>query len=197
MDKKTIEAYNRLALKYDEETEDFWERFPRTFLDKFVEVARGEVLDIGSGPGRDGKILQESGLRVTCLDASEAMVRISSERGLKSVLGDFQYLPFTDEQFDAVWAYTSLLHVPKSQVGQALREIRRVMKPGGLLGVGMIEGTAEEYRETEKVPLPRWFSFYTKQEVEELLQQYQFTVLYFEVFKPRTRDYLNFVAKKY
>ena len=30
MDEKTIAAYNQLALKYDEETEDFWGRFPRT-----------------------------------------------------------------------------------------------------------------------------------------------------------------------
>lgn len=197
MDERTIDAYNKLGLKYDEETEDFWQRLPRTFLDKFIELARRDVLDVGSGPGRDGIIIQASGLTVTCLDASEAMVRLSSERGLKSVLGDFDHLPFADEEFDAVWAYTSLLHVPKSQVSQALREIWRVIKPDGILGLGMIEGTIEEYRETEKVPLTRWFSFYTTQEIEELLRQHHFAVVYFEVFKPRTKNYLNFIAKKF
>ena len=52
MDKKTIEAYNKMALEYDAQTVDFWERFPRTFLDEFVsQVGVGKrVLDVEVGP---------------------------------------------------------------------------------------------------------------------------------------------------
>jgi len=69
MDKKTIDTYNELAQEYDDETKDFWERFPRSILDKFIKLAKGSVLDVGSGPGRDGLILQQHGLSVTCIDA--------------------------------------------------------------------------------------------------------------------------------
>ena len=61
MDEKTIKTYNQMAKEYEDETVDFWKRFPRTFFDKFAELVKGKVLDVGSGPGRDGLLLKERG----------------------------------------------------------------------------------------------------------------------------------------
>src|SRR4051812_42476026 len=112
MDAKTIQAYNEEAENYDLGTEDFWDKFPRTFFDKFIELTKGRVLDIGSGPGRDGLMLKQSGLDITCLDASEAMIKLCQDKGLLGIVGDFSVLPFEDESFDGVWSYTAWLHVP-------------------------------------------------------------------------------------
>lgn len=198
MDPKTIKTYNKLAKEYDEETVDFWENFPRAFFDKFAELtkAKGKVLDVGSGPGRDGLLLKEKGLEVICLDASETMVKACQEKGLEAVEADFAKIPFEAKTFDGVWAYTSLLHVPKSEVEKGIQEVARVLKGGGILGLGMIEGEGEGYRETSGVGEPRWFSFYGKQELEELLQANGFRIVYFEEFKPRSKNYLNFIAVK-
>ncbi|MCX6701684.1 MAG: class I SAM-dependent methyltransferase, partial [Candidatus Zambryskibacteria bacterium] len=162
MDQKTINTYDELAEEYDKETVDFWNRFPRTIFDKFIGLTKGKVLDVGSGPGRDGSILKEAGLDVVCLDASESMIKLSKERGLNSVVGDFNSLPFKNESFEGVWAYTSLLHIPKSEVKKPLSEIQRVLKLGGIFGLGLIEGETELYRESSGVDKPRWFSFYKK-----------------------------------
>lgn len=196
MDQQTIQAYNQNAQNYDDETADFWDKFPRTFFDKFAELARGRILDVGCGPGRDGMMLKERGLEVTCLDASDSMVALCKERGLHSVIGDFLSMPFTDNSFDGAWAYTSLLHVPKTDVDIAFNEIGRVIKENGILGLGLIEGEAQEYRESTKVKMPRWFSYYTKEEVEKLLAKHNFKILYFETFKPNSKNYLNFIARK-
>lgn len=196
MDQLTIDTYNALAKAYDDETIDFWERFPRTFLDAFIERSGSSVLDVGSGPGRDGLLLQRAGKLVTCLDASEAMVRICSERGLTSVLADFNAIPFENGSFDAVWSYTALLHVPKSSVDLPLQEIARVLKPKGVFALGLIEGDTEGYKESSGVALPRWFSLYQKEEVEGLCKQSGFELIYFETFKPRSKNYLNFIFKK-
>mgnify|MGYP001601651957 CR=1 FL=1 len=197
MDQKTIDTYNKLAEEYDTETADFWDSFPHTFIDRFIALTGGRVLDVGSGPGRDGLILQKAGLDVVCLDASSAMVRLSASRGLESVKGDFNALPFPDESFDGVWAYTSLLHVPKFEVRKPIVEVHRVLKPDGVFGLGLIEGKEELYLENSGgMGRPRWFSFYTKNEVEELLTQNGFIMLYFEEFRPKTRNYLNFVFRK-
>lgn len=188
-----------MAAEYDAETTDFWDCFPREFFDTFTQSVHGPVLDIGCGPGRDGLLLQERGLDITCLDASEAMVNLCLEKGLKAVVGDFMQLPFPDASFNAVWAYTSLLHVPKAQVDQAFNEISRVLVPHGLLGLGLIEGDTEEYRiglKNTGVTLPRWFSYYTKQEVEALLTKHNFTIKSFVNFQPSKRMYLNFIAQK-
>ncbi len=197
MDKKTIDAYNELAKEYDEETIDFWERFPRTFLDKFIASIKkgGRVLDVGSGPGRDGLLLEEAGLDVVCLDASKTMIKLSKERGLKSVVGDFNELPFEDGTFDGIWAYTSLLHVPKLEVEKPFREIRRVLKPSGIFGLGLIEGNTELYRKSSGVKKPRWFSFYTREEVKKLLVQNRFEIIYFEKFNTG-KNYLNYISRK-
>lgn len=198
MDDRTIITYNNLAEEYDSETADFWERFPRTFFDKFISIVpKGKkVLDIGSGPGRDGLILKNLGMNVICLDASEKMIELCMNRGLEAVVGDFLELPFEDGSFDAVWAYTSLLHIKKEQINSACKQIYRVLKPEGILGLGMIEGDTELYRESSGVNQPRWFAFYKKEELESLLINSGFKIEHFECFSPKTKNYLNIIARK-
>ena len=197
MDEKTIQTYNTLAQDYDNETIDFWERFPPTIIDNFIlHIPKGgTILNVGSGPGRDGVILKKRGFDVTCLDASEVMVNMCKEKGLHAVVADFSRVPFSDNEFDAAWAYTSLLHISKEKIEYAMSEIVRVLKKGGILGLGLIEGDFNGYRESSGVGLPRWFSFYTKEEIENILDKFGFEVLYFEQFKPASKNYLNFIAR--
>ncbi len=185
-----------MAKEYDDETVNFWDQFPRTFLDKFVELSGEKIVDIGSGPGRDGMLLQKAGKEVFCVDASEAMVKLSSERGLKSVLAGFDKLPFEDGSFDGAWSYTALLHIPKNSIGVPLGEISRVLKPSGVFALGLIEGDAEEYKESMGVGMPRWFSFYQKDEIENLCREHGFELVYFETLKPRSKNYSNFIFRK-
>lgn len=202
-DTQTIDTYNKMAEIYDAETADFWRDFPNNFLDVFANhtlTTPGRdaktVLNIGSGPGRDGVLLKNRKLEVTRLDASHAMVAQCKKRGLAAIEGDFMTLPFADKSFDAAWAYTSLLHVKKSDVGTALAEIARILKSGGTFGLGLIEGTEELYRPSSEIASLRWFSFYTKEEVETLLAAHGFKVLYFDTIKPGSKRYLHFVAQK-
>jgi len=199
MDNKTIQTYNRFAKEYDEETADFWEKFPKTFINEFIKLAQGKVIDIGSGPGKDALMIKNEGLDIVCLDASRAMIELSKAKGLVSILGDFNKIPFEAETFNGAWAYTSLLHVPKQTIGISLQEIRRVLKPGAVLGLGMIEGDTEGYKNTLKEiqeNAPRWFSYYKKEELEKLLGEHGFEILYFETLKPRAKNYFFFIAKK-
>ncbi len=196
MDKQTIDTYNKMAKEYDDETVGFWERFPRTFLNKFIELSGKKIIDVGSGPGRDGLLLQQAGKDVICVDASEAMVRLSSERGLSSVLAGFDNLPFESESFDGVWSYTALLHTPKKSINIPLKEISRVLKSSGIFALGLIEGDTEEYKESSGVDMPRWFSFYQKDEVIDLCKEHGFELVYYKTFKPRSKNYLNFIFRK-
>jgi ubiquinone/menaquinone biosynthesis C-methylase UbiE len=197
MDDKTVQAYDRIAEGYERGTEDYWERTPKppfigTFTDRLVGT---HVLDVGSGTGRDALIFRAHGLLPICLDASPAMVKRSVKRGLPSVLADFSALPFPDAAFDGVWAYTSLLHVPKASVGEALGEIRRVLKPEGLFGLGLLEGLCEEYRDVAQDGNPRWFSYYTIGEIVGLLATNGFTVLRASSITPRTMTLLHVLAR--
>lgn len=195
MDKQTIDTYDRMAQEYDDETVDFWTQFPTTVLDVFAQhTTGGTVLDVGSGPGRDGLLLTERGFDVLCLDASATMVELCKARGLRAIQGDLLALPFANNSYAGAWAYTSLLHVPKAVLPVALSEIRRVLNPHGYFGIGMIEGVGESYRTSSGVDLPRLFAYYEQREFEQYLATAGFTVTHFESFTPRTKTYLNYVC---
>ena len=92
------------------------------------------VLDAGCGYGACFEELQRRGARIVGVDRSTAMVsqaprprRNGSPLGLG--VGDLQALPISDSSADRVLANYVLFHVP--DVAQALREIRRVLRPGG------------------------------------------------------------------
>lgn len=195
-DRQTIDTYNKRVREYAEEIVEFWQDFPRTFLSTFTTISGTNVLNVGSGTGADAILLRDTGKEVICLDASEEMVVATTKLGFSSIYGDFSNLPFPEKNFDAVWAYTSLLHIPKSEMGQALSEISRVLKTSGIFALGLIEGDTEEYKKSSGVDLPRFFSFYQKDEVVDLCNTHGFTLVYFEEFKPRSKNYLNFIFSK-
>ncbi|WP_326687071.1 MULTISPECIES: methyltransferase domain-containing protein [unclassified Streptomyces] len=100
------------------------------------------VLDIGCGPGTitaDLAALVAQG-SVTGLDAAEGVLETArataAERGLSNVeftTGDVHALAFPDAAFDVVHAHQTLQHVGDPVA--ALREMRRVCAPGGLVAV--------------------------------------------------------------
>ena len=79
----TIEAYNTYAVLYDQEVTDFWNNFPKSFVDKFKEQTQGKhLLNLGSGSGRDAVILRDEEFNVVCLDASKEMVELTGQMGV-------------------------------------------------------------------------------------------------------------------
>jgi ubiquinone/menaquinone biosynthesis C-methylase UbiE len=100
------------------------------------------LLDVGCGPGTITADLAErlTPGRVTALDAAPGVVataRATAEaRGLDNVefaVGDATALEFPDDSFDVVHAHQVLQHL--GDPVQALREMRRVCRPGGVVAV--------------------------------------------------------------
>lgn len=198
MDEITIQTYNQLAKEYDQEVAYFWDIFPLSFITDFVSAVGkpNRILNIGSGPGRDGSLLYAAGLNVTCLDASAEMVTLSKQRGLFSVLGDFFNLPFENNSFAGIWAYTALLHCRKSELPKALKEVNRVLKKDGILGLGMVLGEGEGYRESSEIKSPRWFAYYSLDELKNILLAANFEIISSDEFKPKSKTYLNILVRK-
>jgi SAM-dependent methyltransferase len=89
-----------------------------------------EILDVGTGTGSNLRMLRDLGFtRVRGIDRSPEAVRYSAEKGLGGVhLGDVRALPFPDRRFDLVLATDIIEHVDDDLL--ALRELRRVLRPG-------------------------------------------------------------------
>lgn len=92
------------------------------------------VLELGCGTGSmwQGVTLPE-GCRVTLTDSSAGMLEAARENtahlAADYAVVDVQQIPYEDASFDVVIANMMLYHVP--DIARALREIRRVLRPGG------------------------------------------------------------------
>lgn len=141
----------RLRTYYDREMAQRAERplgeHRETRLAQFVELCRSSgfssVAEVGCGAGRDGKVLAAAGLDYRGVDLSAAAVELCQGLGLDAVSGSAVELPWADGEFDAVWTMSTLMHLPGDGMVVALDELRRVVRPGGVVEVGVWGGDEE------------------------------------------------------
>jgi SAM-dependent methyltransferase len=101
-------------------------------FDAVREVTPARVLEVGCGEGELAeRLVSQLGVELVALDQSERMVELARARGVDSRVGDVQQLPFEDGSFDVAVAAWMLYHVPDLE--RALRELARVLRPGGRL----------------------------------------------------------------
>jgi SAM-dependent methyltransferase len=114
----------------------------RLLLDFFLSAApRSRVLNAGAGQGSFSARLAGRGFDVTSVDESEAAVEVLRQRLAGPVLqADVTALPFDDQSFDSAVLGEVLEHVPDDE--RALREVARVLRPGGVLAVSVPAGPA-------------------------------------------------------
>ena len=101
------------------------------------------LLDVGCGPGLATQIAAQRGARVAGLDAAEASLTIARERTPDGDfrVGDMEELPWPNDTFDVVTGFNSFFFA--ADVVNALREARRVAKPGGQV-VMLVWGREED-----------------------------------------------------
>jgi SAM-dependent methyltransferase len=133
-------SYDRVAEDYAAQFRDEMERkpFDRKMLDWLAEKVGGlgAVCDMGCGPGQVARYLHGRGVEACGVDLSPAMVEqarklnpsITFRQGDMLALDDV-----ADDSFGGIAAFYSIVHVPRAKVVQALKELRRVLRPRGVL----------------------------------------------------------------
>jgi SAM-dependent methyltransferase len=104
------------------------------------------VVEYGSGMGRILRAFHEAGYRCAGVDISETMLKHSRtlvpEVQDLHVVGSDGRVPLADGVADFVYSYAVLQHIPRtSLIERAVREMCRILKPGGLLRVQFQPGT--------------------------------------------------------
>jgi len=113
----------------------------RTAIEKWGFRDLGTIADIGSGYGRWSVFLAEANPQVVGFERNKDAVALSeklaSYLGLdnaKFVVTNTTKLPAEPASFDGAWCYNALQFMPREQV---MREIHRILKPGGKLFLGV------------------------------------------------------------
>ena len=134
MTERTRARYQRIAPIYDR-METMSERRFRTWRPQVWSLVQGpKVLEVGVGTGKNMSYYPQ-GLAITAIDLTPGMLERAEKRAqalnldVDLQLGDVQALDFPDNIFDEVVATCVFCSVPDPVLG--LREIARVVKPGG------------------------------------------------------------------
>jgi len=130
---------------------------------------RLDVLDVGAAQGRALLALERLGHRAVGVEPWPPAIATAHElarrAGTTIVLreGAVERLPFPDEQFDVVLATSVLEHV--ADLGAALREIHRVLRPGGIFWFNSASSLAPRQDEIARFPLFGWYPLPLKRRV--------------------------------
>ena len=157
-----IEFYNKNAVEFFNGTVS---ADMTITCDKFLKhvILGGKILDAGCGSGRDSIYFMKRGNQVVSFDASEQMVKLSSElTGQNTLLMQFEDIDYQDE-FDGVWACASLLHVAKIEIIDVLNKIVRSLKENGILFASFKYGDGEVIRDQ------RLFNSYNENDLQKML----------------------------
>lgn len=109
-----------------------------------------DVLEIGCGLGTDGAQFAKAGANYTGVDLTEAAVDLARRRfHLFNLPGTFrvadaEQLDFPDKSFDLVYSHGVLHHTPDT--ANAVREVHRVLRPGGRAVVMLYHRNSYNYR---------------------------------------------------
>lgn len=199
--KRMQEAYDQVAAEYAAQygaTDPVIVDWGMRFLGLVAQ--RGRILDVGCGPGQYMAWIEAHGSRreVTGIDLSSGMLAQAKARVHGDLLQmDMRHIAFPDCSFDGIWSMASLLHLPKADAPLALREMLRVLNPGGALLMTIQEGAGEGWEENRFFgATQRFFARYNQDEATKMLTAAGFSVVDRGRNESPLRIWLQFLATK-
>jgi len=160
MDSK--EYFNQVAPQWNRLQESF---FSNTVRDKALSIAKVQpghlAADVGCGTGFITEGLIDRGLKVVAIDRSQAMLSemkskfAGKENLIDYRLGESGELPILDATVDYAFANMYLHHVENPIV--AIKEMARILKPGGTLVITDLDEHSHEFLRHEHND--RWMGF--------------------------------------
>lgn len=198
----TKDFYNFYGDNFGKSKKGNYNNFIKDFmledLDYFIKNLGGKIiLDLGSGPGRDSEFFKEIGFNPICIDISHDMIKACKAKGLIGAVMDFENMGIAKNSIDGIWAYASLLHIPKANISNLFLNLNKLLKKEGLFYFGMKEGDYEGFIPNQLVPdYCKFMALYNDNELRYLAEK-NFDIIKFS--RARVDEfsvYLNYLCKK-
>jgi trans-aconitate methyltransferase len=200
MDKKaqTIETYNKsakaLADKFDAlGTEARLSDIEEAFA--LVKKENPTVLEIGCGNGRDAAVICMKTTNYIGMDVSGKLIELAVEKVPQGnfVVADVEDFVFQTE-LDIVFAFASLIHVPKESLRNILEAVYKSLNPNGVFRLSM--KYADTYTEVTKEDEfgIRTYYHYSDKDIAKLAEGY--SIIKNEVGELRGQEWLEVLLQK-
>jgi ubiquinone/menaquinone biosynthesis C-methylase UbiE len=187
--------------------ENYYELNAKEYIDKTKDVNMKEeydkfftyvkpnshILDLGFGSGRDSLYFKNNGHFVTAIDNVEEFVLNAKKLGIDNVYNmDIRNINFHNE-FDAIWASASLLHIPTYDLMHVLNKLYIALKNEGILYMSFKYGDFEGRKDD------RFYNDLNETKLKNILSVTEFKVL--ESYKTidnlgRENTWFNIILKK-
>jgi ubiquinone/menaquinone biosynthesis C-methylase UbiE len=179
---RTVATYEKIAQEYCNYHFNIEEI--KLLANFFIQHLPGKkVLDVGCGPGRDSLYFSNHNLDVIGIDMASNFIKLASKQvnNAKFIQMDMRNLTFEEDFFDGLWVCASFLHIPKQEAKTTLTQFRKVLKSNGLIYISVKMGVEEKMLVNNKYKKERFFAFYTKEELENVIISCGFQILKVEV----------------
>jgi len=150
--------------------------------DLFVKNLKGnKILEIGIGAGRDIKDFLAKGLEIDGIDYSNKFIIYCKKLfpKVKYYHADVRTIKLEESAYDGIWAFASLLNLPKNKIKPVLQKLHKALMKEGIIFISVKEGEGE-HMVPDKAG-ERLFSFYREGELKKQVQDAGFTVKYTEI----------------
>ncbi|HVO28738.1 MAG TPA: class I SAM-dependent methyltransferase [Candidatus Paceibacterota bacterium] len=201
------ETYDRIADDWhkDHLKDDWWIAATDHFISLFKPGAW--ILDVGCGSGLKSKYLVQHGLNVVGIDLSDKMIQIAKREApsAKFFVMDMSDSPELqrkiNKKFDGVFIQAALLHISKDKAFAVLAGLVTILKPGGYLYVavkGSHPGEKDEAIVKENdygYEYERFFSYFTKEEIEKYFDDLKFGICYESPAGPGKTKWIQIIGR--
>lgn len=133
------EDYDRLSKEYARHIADELRHkpFDQQLLSRFASELKdqGEICDLGCGPGHVARYLHDHGASVFGLDLSPGMLAEARSLNPDTAFreGNMLALNIPDDSLAGIASFYAIVNLPKESIAHAFREMKRVLRPRGLL----------------------------------------------------------------
>lgn len=161
---------------YEENAKIFFETTVDANMNETYEIFEkylkkdAHIVDIGCGSGRDSRHFKNKGYKITATDISIELSKLAEKLIGQEVIIQNVLNMSEQEEYDAVWACASLLHVNKKNIKKAFENLYNSLKNGGILYASFKYGVGE--READN----RVFNDYTEETMKEFLRETNFNL---------------------
>lgn len=144
----------------------------KLIADALQKVPKRKMLELGCGTGHWTELFVNRGFDVIATDISDAMLCQAIEKNLNAEVlkADAGALPFKNESFDVVASVTMMEFVESKET--VLNEIYRVLKPGGYLLLGCLNGNSQLAKNAANDPVFKNAAFFVPETLEKALTKF-------------------------
>lgn len=176
----TIQSYEAHSNEYIAQTPLAVSGAFKDWLDKTLSYLdnNARIIEIGSAFGRDARYMESQGFKVERTDATESFVALLQQEGYSANIFNILTQDF-QATYDLIFASAVFLHFTPDEFNQILKKIYAHLTTHGILSFSVKHGIGEDW-EAKKLGSPRYFCYWQKEPLKELLERNGFKLLLME-----------------